>query len=275
MIKKIVLLVFFCFYLSSVASQKTPDDYSYVVVPELYNFLHEEDQYQLNSLTKFLFNKSGFNAYFSSELPNVKRCDGLQAEVISNSNFIYTKLVVVLKDCYGVEVFRSDEGKSKYKDYRKSYHQALREAFESVEALNVNQKEVINYQDNTSDKDESEAVEINPQVMGEVVNDSGISVGTGTKLTINSDLNLPEDRYSSYTFDGASFLLRKTDDGYSWYKESETAADGLLLLGKLKLVGNSIVYIDENGHSFSCMFNKNHDLSIVSDGKVQVYKANQ
>ena len=123
MIKNTVLLAFFICFINNGFSQKSANDYTYVAVPEQFSFLHGPDQYQMNSLTKFLFNKFGFNAFFASDLPNVKRCDGLQAEVVSNSNFIYTKLTIVLKDCYGAEIFRSEEGRSKYKDYRKAYHQ--------------------------------------------------------------------------------------------------------------------------------------------------------
>ena len=36
-------------------SQQTVNDYSFIEVPELFEFLRGKDQYQLNSLTKFLF----------------------------------------------------------------------------------------------------------------------------------------------------------------------------------------------------------------------------
>jgi len=56
-------------------------------------FLHEDDQFQLNSLTKFLLNKHGFNALFNTEVPdNVRRCDGLWAEVLKTSGLVYTNL---------------------------------------------------------------------------------------------------------------------------------------------------------------------------------------
>ena len=266
MIKKFfVTLILVC--LSTTAfSQKTASDYSYVVVPELFSFLHHEDQYQLNSLTKFLFNKNGFNAFFSSELPNVKRCDGLEAEVISNSNFIYTKLTVVLKDCYGAEIARSEEGRSKYKDYRKAYHEAIRQAFESIERMQVKQSEVVSYTDD-------EPKEVNPQMVGAVDNTTEMTATTGDKVAGPDRLNLPQEKYSSYTSEGVTYLLRKTDEGYSLYEESEAALDGLVLKGQLQQLGNSIVFIAQDGTRYSASFSEGYDLTIVSEGIVKHFKA--
>jgi len=78
----VVFALVFCF-ISVGFSQESLSDYSFVVVPEKYDFVSEADKYQLNSLTKFLFNKHGFNAYFDREMPDVRRCDGLWALNIS------------------------------------------------------------------------------------------------------------------------------------------------------------------------------------------------
>ena len=66
---RLFLLLFASGFITTVYGQKSLSEYGYVEVPRLYEFLYEEDQHQLNSLTKFLFNKYGFNAYFSDELP--------------------------------------------------------------------------------------------------------------------------------------------------------------------------------------------------------------
>ena len=51
------LLMLLCtgFSLTTGFSQKTLSDYSYVTVPEKFEFLSKKDDYLLNSLTKFLF----------------------------------------------------------------------------------------------------------------------------------------------------------------------------------------------------------------------------
>ena len=47
---------------SNVYSQSNLNDYKYIIVPNKFDFLKEKDQYQLNSLAAFLFNKYGFLA---------------------------------------------------------------------------------------------------------------------------------------------------------------------------------------------------------------------
>jgi hypothetical protein len=259
-------------------AQKSPGDYSYVEIPRLYEFLYEEDQHQLNSLTKFLFNKYGFNAYFSDELPNVKRCDGLQAEVLGKSGLIYTKITVVLKDCNGVEVFRSEEGSSKRKEYKKAYHEAMRMAFASIETLGVQQKEITVYEDEINE----EEVEPSPKVInppqrppvGKNDDKANVTVSTGTKITADNILHLPSAKFTSYELNQVSFLLRKTNEGYSLYEESEDAPNGLLLKGNITVDANKIgTYTSVDGQEYQASFKKNNDLVLSSSGTVILYKA--
>lgn len=134
---KYLTLVFFLFCIvTSGVSQKTLADYKYVSVPEQFDFVKGKDRYQVNSLSRFLFKKYGFDAYFSSELPDVTRCEVIWADVEGSSGLIYTKIRVVLRDCNGMELYRSQEGRSKDKDYKKAYHEAIREAFSSFESIN-------------------------------------------------------------------------------------------------------------------------------------------
>ncbi len=280
MIKNFLLIITITCLSYEMSSQRSLKDYSYVEVPERFEFLSQEDQYQVNSLAAFLFNKYGFNAYLSSDLPNVKRCDGLQADVVSNSNFIWTKLVVVLSDCNGNEIYRSDEGKSKYKDYRKSYHQALREAFQSIEALGVKQKDTQVYEESEVEVElDSEkntlnpsGTEINPQLVGEVDQSSELTVGTGVQAGSSGNLNLPSAKFTSYISKGRSYLLRKAGNAYLLYEETTSAPDGLLLIGTISREGNSMVYDSEEGERFVAIFSENHDLSLISEGKVMQLK---
>ena len=48
-----------------------------VIVPNRYTFQKEDNQYQLNALTKFLLEKQGFKAYMESEVPAelLQRCN--------------------------------------------------------------------------------------------------------------------------------------------------------------------------------------------------------
>lgn len=135
------LLIFVLGFVSTTIQAQNLNEYKYVIVPIKYDFLSEKDQYQLNSLTEFLFEKYGFKAFLEVEkLPTDllnNRCAALNAEVVSDSGFFsfVTKVKVVLKNCNGQVVFESEEGRSRLKKYKFAYQEALRDAFSSVEAL--------------------------------------------------------------------------------------------------------------------------------------------
>lgn len=116
--------------------------YKYVIVPKSFEFTSENDQYQLNSLTAFLFEKHGFEAImesdpFPEDLKN-NLCSALYADALSDSGMFsfVTKVKVVLKNCNQQTVFESKEGRSRLKEYKFAYQEALRDAFSSVESLN-------------------------------------------------------------------------------------------------------------------------------------------
>ncbi|MDJ0644906.1 MAG: hypothetical protein QNJ57_02880 [Flavobacteriaceae bacterium] len=115
------------------------DSYKYIIVPRKYDFLKSADKYQLNSLTKFLFNKKGMVALFEDEekpddLFN-NSCLGLETKVSENSKLLTTNLTIELIDCTNTVVYTSAEGKSRIKDFKKAYHDALRKAFQSIQTL--------------------------------------------------------------------------------------------------------------------------------------------
>lgn len=228
-----------------VRSQQSMNDYSFVQVPDTFSFLYGADQHQLNSLTKFLFNKHGFNAYFSEELPNVRKCDGLYAEVEGTPGFIYTKITVVVKDCKGNELFRSAEGRSKEKEYKRAYHEALRSAFTSIADLGIQQKDILIDME-TSEKEDK------------------ISVASKDDDSLESNLevsNLPTAKFSNYNKQGNSYLLRKTNEGYSLYQEVKAADDDLLLVGRLQISDGMLTYTNVMGTVYSARFT--NDLSLV------------
>ncbi|WP_457616142.1 hypothetical protein [Lutibacter sp.] len=140
MMRKILTLAFLLCFSVLTFAQKNINNYKYILVPTQYEFLNSPDKYQLNSLTKFLFKKAGFTAIFiGSEYPKDlmnDKCLALKAAVNKNSSLFTTKLNVDLIDCNGKKVFSTSDGKSKEKDYKKSYYEALRAAFKDLEALN-------------------------------------------------------------------------------------------------------------------------------------------
>lgn len=146
----IFLLLFVSFFVPKEAISQNLNGYKYVIVPIKYDFLEENDKYQLNSLTEFLFEKYGFTTVlqgeeFPSDLKE-NRCDALTADVLSDSGMFsfVTKVQIILKNCNNQIVFKSKVGRSKLKMYKFSYQQALRDAFSSVEALNYSYTEPTN-----------------------------------------------------------------------------------------------------------------------------------
>ncbi len=137
-------MVLCCFANSNSFSQDSVNDYKYIIVPAEYEFLKEADKYQLNSLTKFLFNKYGYTAYlttdtFPSELRN-GGCLGLVVDLVNESNILKTKLRMDLKDCTGKIIMSSGMGESREKKYEVAYNLALRDAFKTYQQFNYSYK---------------------------------------------------------------------------------------------------------------------------------------
>lgn len=139
MLKTIFFTVSFVILSFSGSAQKNLNDYKYIIIPKSFEFSNSEDQYQLNSLTKFLFNKYGYEAYFSDELPEdlkKERCLALISEVSNEESGMFkTKLEIVLKDCYDAVVIKSQIGESRLKEFDKAYNEALRGAFETFQNM--------------------------------------------------------------------------------------------------------------------------------------------
>ena len=131
---------------TSLFAQKSVNNYKYVIIPTKFDFVNSPDKYQTSSLTKFLFNKHGFKAFLADEklLKDlaINRCLALTGDVKSKSSLIRTKTTIELRDCQNNIIFTSEIGKSRHKDYKKSYHEAIRDAFKSIARLNYTYKEI-------------------------------------------------------------------------------------------------------------------------------------
>ncbi|MFD2518148.1 hypothetical protein [Salinimicrobium flavum] len=182
--------------------------YNYVRVPEKFEFLSEENQYQLNALTAFLFEKFGFEALYKEPDPQgLDRCDILQANVHSKSGLFRSRVYVTLSDCNNNVVFTSQTGSSTEKDFKKSFQEALRDAFKSVEDLNhifTDAPEEIII-DPVVTSEEREAVE-------EEVPETPVRVEatpvTGEESTV-------------YLNNGIKYQLEKTNAGFDLFKEGD------------------------------------------------------
>src|SRR5690606_34259158 len=239
------------------------NDYSYVVVPEQFDFLKGRDQFQINSMAKFYLEKNGFNAYLADSAPNANRCDGLYANVEKLNTLFGTKLQVVLKDCNDNEIYRGQEGKSKYKEFDKSYQDALRKSFSSLKSLHVKQKDVVLLTSRNNNTIDSRETKPNPEMV-EL---------SKPKVSRVSGILLPDAKFSDYSNSGKTFLLRKTAEGYSLYEESASAADGLLLKGKIIVMNDVVKYMNTSGNVADASFDPSGNLIIKTDGTSMIYKA--
>ena len=241
-------------------AQNPMNEYSFIEVPEVYDFLRAKDQYQLNSMTKFFFEKHGFNAYFGRELPNVRKCDGLYAEVEGQPGFIYTRITVIIKDCEGKELFRSAEGKSKLKEFKKAYQQALRNAFKSFNTLNVDQPEIVVSTSNT-------------ETLNKTLNSaSSETVAAKPRKPLkNGKTALPTANFTSYTHKDENYLLRKTDGSYALYQEVIGAENDLVYLGTVTMTDTDIVFTTDAKQQLKAAFDEQMNLIVQYPEETRTY----
>jgi len=138
--KKTILLLVTLLIITSMYGQEKLNEYKYIIVPNTFVFLKEADQYQLNSLTKFLFEKYNFEALMEDEIKpsdlEKNTCLSLKANVLKESSLLNTKLTIILKNCRNEVIYTSVRGESREKKYKTAYNKALRAAFKSFETLN-------------------------------------------------------------------------------------------------------------------------------------------
>ena len=129
-------LLLFLLLLSSGLFAQSLNDYQYVIIPLRYDFMKIDNEYRLNTITKYNLEKMGFQAFYNdNNLPKeiaANSCSVLKVELEKGGSFIWTNMTIVFKDCQNNIVYQSEVGKSKEKDYGKAYTEALDLAFASV-----------------------------------------------------------------------------------------------------------------------------------------------
>lgn len=137
--KKTVLLVAVLICGAAFAQNNNVNNYKYVIVPEVFDFQNGKNEYNLNTITKLMFEKYGFDVYFPNmQLPPdlaLDKCKAMFADIVK-TGFLSTNLVIQLKDCNGNLLYTSAEGRSKEKERKKAMYEALREASVSLNGLN-------------------------------------------------------------------------------------------------------------------------------------------
>lgn len=126
--KKIIFLSMLFFSILSIAQEK----YKVVVMPKKFDFLREENQYNLNTLSKLFFEKEGFQVIYEEDLLSQefynKRCDFLYFNINDVKSLLTIRVTVDLKDCEKQVVLESKETRTKEKDFNLGYNEAVRAA---------------------------------------------------------------------------------------------------------------------------------------------------
>ncbi len=130
--------------------QTSLNDYKYIIVPKQFDGFKKENQYQTSTMVKHYFTQKGYNAVYDDALPNdlnSNRCLGLLTSLEDGSSMFSTKVVLHLKDCNGATVMTTVEGKSKEKDFKEAYREAIKGAFRSFDSFSYS---YIPKQENTN-----------------------------------------------------------------------------------------------------------------------------
>ncbi|MEM9078532.1 MAG: hypothetical protein AAGC43_15935 [Bacteroidota bacterium] len=114
------------------------NEYKYIVVPKKFDAFRKENMHQTSTNIKYLLTQKGFNAVYDDAMPEdlfQNRCLGLIVSLQDDSSFFATKVSILFKDCRSVEIFRTVEGRSKLKEFRPAYSQAIQRAFVSLDGI--------------------------------------------------------------------------------------------------------------------------------------------
>lgn len=148
MYKKIFSLLVLFGLFGNLYGQNELNPYKYIIVKKQYEFQKSENQYRLNSLTKFNFDKRGFTTTINgNQYPDDLHdnpCLGLTADVVDVSNILVLKVQIVLKDCRDATVYQTIIGRSKEKLYEDAYKEALEKCFVSIDSLDYSYDPSLN-----------------------------------------------------------------------------------------------------------------------------------
>ena len=251
------LLIGFCF--TSVGQDL--NSYKYVSVPEKFDFLKESNQYQMNQLTKFLFEKYGFNVFMENEIKpsdlSMSPCNFLKASVLEDGGLFQTKLKVVLTNCANQEVFVSKEGISREKEYKKAFQEALRDAFLSFEEVNYKYNQnSIKSESIVSNRPVENNIQISEQEMPIKKEEL---ILTAIPQTVKEEISTAEKIVSNnkeennYVSGNAEFYILNTEFGYQLFlKQIEEPFAKLIKTENSKYLiystiqSHGIAYFDNN-----------------------------
>ena len=261
-----------CLFIASICTaQDNIGAYSFIEVPDRFEFTPGDNPYQMSEMMVYYLEKKGMKASRKIDSPNVPKCDALYADMIRGTSVLSTRLFFVLKDCNDRIVFQSREGKSKVKAHAKAYPDALRMAFKTFTKNDINISEVIEIPDVTAKKEKVAPIEMSvvktTDEIKEVVEPKAVE--TAANATKNE---IPEASFSNYTLKENTYLLKKVATGFTLFLVQE-GSENFIKVGELKMAEKaSFMMVDIYGENKSGYFNEKQDLVIqLANGNELVY----
>ena len=229
MLKKISLLIITIICFCGVYAQNNVNNFKYVIVPNEYDFQHEPDEYQLNSISEFLFNKYGFTAIMQDdEFPEdleKNGCLALRADVIKDKGVFTTKLHIILKNCSDQVIFEGANGESREKQYKVAYNYALREAFLYVKALNYKYEPVKEEAVITKNNENAEVQQV-PITTAVIATDVAVEMVSETEVAPNNP------KSSTSVADSEVLYAQAINNGYQLVDSTPKVVYVLIFSGK-------------------------------------------
>jgi len=266
---KKLLTGIFLFGFVLMSSAQDLNNYKYIIVPETFSFTDGVDQYRLNSLTKFLFEKNGFNTVMKTEDKPVDLkndpCLGLNTNITDNSNLFVTKLTLQLIDCSGNVVFETKEGSTRAKDFKTAYHEALRDAFSTVETVEYKYMESATMKEESSEKEVIAAPAVSAKESenkkDKVGNKENAKMDSYSKANNDiSEINIEE---REFLYSEKTYSLKVTAQGLGLFQENSSDPIAILIEtnGGESYIYNSltnqgVAYFDKEGNLIVEYFNK-------------------
>ena len=138
---KQTMAMFLFMGLSLLPAQAQLDNYKYFVVPKRFETFKDVNQYQTSTLVKFLLTRYAFDPIYDDAIPEelfLDKCLGLITQLEDNSTYLQTVVAIVFYDCRGQEVFRTQEGSSKNKEFKEAYSEAIQKAMSNMALISHN-----------------------------------------------------------------------------------------------------------------------------------------
>lgn len=138
------LILIFCFLFSYNSFSQVLNKYQYVIVPTKFDFLKEENEFRISTIVKNELEKLGFIAFYENNIPKeiaFNNCEVLKVDLIKDETFLWKTMNLVFKNCQNIVIYRSEEVRSKEKEFKLAYIECVKKIFESLNRINYKYKE--------------------------------------------------------------------------------------------------------------------------------------